>query len=299
MTRVLLIANASTPAARAKAGEFVSRIGHELGDEFEIEHCPITELFFELKQDAIDIYHPDKHFNLRDFDLIIIRHVGKCWVEAHAITLFCEHHGIRYTDTYLNRLLLDNKLSTQYLLWTNGIRQWPRTMYGPTHELMARMHELGERAVLKDNMGLKGRLNFVVSSPEEIKMYVDQNPDTHFLLQEFIPNDSDFRVLVMNDKPVMVIRRHGAEDTHLNNTSQGGTAEVVPVDSIDAHILETCVRAAQVAKLQVAGVDVMFNQLTGDFVLLEINNAPQISSGSFVEQKVQVYAQMVRELTGR
>ncbi len=296
MKKVLLIARAKTDQARQSAERFAGNIASELGGDFIVENCEISELFFSIGQTEMSVYHPSKGFDLRDFDLVIIRHIGKYAIEAHAITLYCEYFKIKYTDSYLNRLLLDNKLSTQFALWVNNVRAWPQTFYGPTNELAQRFLELGEKAILKDNEGSKGRLNFVVRSPEDIISLTNQHPDTHFLLQEFIPNDSDLRVLVFNYKPALVIRRSASGSSHLNNTSQGGTAEVVPLTEIDPQILDLSVRAARASKLEVAGVDVVTNKETGQHYLLEINNAPQISSGSFLKEKVVVYVEMIRDL---
>jgi glutathione synthase/RimK-type ligase-like ATP-grasp enzyme len=297
MKKVLLIARAKTAETMQKADAFADRIrGLVADDDIQVENCEISELFFELEHDKLGVYHPEKKFDLREFDLVIIRHVGKFWIEAHAITLYCEHLGIQYTDTYLNRLLLDNKLSTEFLLWTQGIKAWPRTLYGPTAELIRRLPELGEKAVLKDNEGSKGRLNFVVSSPEEIQAITNKNPDKRFVLQEFIPNDGDLRVLVMNGKVPLVIRRSGDGSSHLNNTSQGGSAQLVPVDEIGSQILDACIKAAEVTKLQVAGVDIMHDLRNDDYYLLEVNNAPQVSSGSFMEEKSVAYAEMIRSM---
>lgn len=296
MKKVLLIARARTPETNQKADVFADNIRNILVDDIKVENCEISELFFEIDRENISIYHPQKKFDLREFDLVIIRHVGKYWVEAHAITQYCEHFGIRYTDTYLNRLLLDNKLSTEFLLWSNGITQWPRTMYGPTHELMRRLPELGDKAILKDNEGSKGRLNFVVSSSEEISEIIEQNPGKKFILQEFIPNDGDLRVLVMNGQVPMVIRRSSDGSSHLNNTSQGGQAEIIQTEQVSLEVMKTCIKAAELTKLQVAGVDVIYDLRNKDFFLLEVNNAPQISSGSFVKEKSIAYANMIASM---
>lgn len=297
MKKVLFIARAKTPETKQSADRFASNIQSLLQDDIVVESCEISELFFELSTENIAIYHPGKKFDLRNFDLVIIRHIGSFAVEAHAITLYCEHFGIKYTDTYLNRLLLDNKLSTEFLLWFNDVKCWPRTFYGPTDQLVNRFTELGEKAVLKDNEGSKGRLNFVVHSADDIRSITAEYPDKHFLLQEFIPNDGDLRILILNDKPTLVIGRTSGGATHLNNTSQGGSAEVLPLENVDARILDVSVGAARSTKLQVAGVDVILDKRTGDFYLLEVNNAPQISSGSFTAEKAAAYANMIRELT--
>ena len=297
MKKVLLIARARTDASKQKADEFAQKIRSTLQDDIAIENCEISELLFEVGPEAMAIYHPGKGFDLQEFDLVVIRHIGAFAVEAHAITLYCAYHGIRYTDEYLNRLLLDNKLSTEFLLWTQGVTQQPRTFYGPTEELAKKLDLLGDKAVLKDNEGSKGRLNFVVTSPREIQALVSEHSPARFVLQEFIPNDSDLRILVLNYKPALVIKRSSDGSTHLNNTSQGGSAEIIPLEALDSTILDVAVRAARITKLQVAGVDIVINSETGGFFILEVNNAPQISSGSFMQEKVMVYAEMIRDLT--
>ena len=296
MKKVLLIARARTDRTKELAETFADRLRKYTEDDISIETCEISELFFELTPEKTSIYHPQKGFDLKDFDLVVLRHVGSKWVQAHAITVYCQSKSVRYTDTYLNRPLLDNKLSTQFQLWSEGITRWPHTMYGPAEELARRLPELGEKAVLKDNEGSKGRLNFVVSSPEQILELTAEYPDKSFVLQEFIPNDSDLRVLVFNDKPVMAIRRSGNSDSHLNNTSQGGSAEIIPLEELDSAILDISVKAAQHSKLQVAGVDVVLNSQTGEMYLLEVNNAPQISSGSYLEEKAELYAGFIKDM---
>lgn len=296
MKKVLLIARAKTEESKQKADAFADKVRRKLEGLAWVENCEISELFFEIDNDHMSIYHPQKRFDIREFDLVIIRHIGAFSIEAHAITLYCEHFGIRYTDTYLNRLLLDNKVSTEFLLWVNDIKRLPRTFYGPTEELVRRLPELGERAIFKDNEGSKGRLNFVVHSGEDIWNIVNDNPGVHFLLQEFIPNDGDLRVLIMNDRPVMVIKRTSDGSSHLNNTSQGGQAEVLDNETIDGQILDISIKSAQVTKLQVAGVDIVTSKDTGEFYILEINNAPQVSSGSFQEEKSNAYVEMIKDL---
>ena len=295
MKKVLLITGARTPRSVELADGFADKIRHLVSDDVIIENCEISELFFELDAESVAIYHPKKEYDIREFDLVIVRFVGEYLVEAHAVAVYCETFGIQYTDTYFNRLLLD-KLSAQFALWFDGIRNWPRTMYGPVEEMKRRLPEFGEKAVLKDNKGSKGRLNFVVFSPEQLQLIIDENPGIFFVLQEYIPNKGDLRVLVLDEVASLVIRRTGNGSSHLNNTSQGGVAEIVPLNDIEPDILRMAERAAKLLKLQVAGVDVMYDERTNEPYLLEVNNAPQISSGSFIDEKADLYANMIQSM---
>lgn len=297
MKKILLIARTTTAAATQKAATFAGANRDLLAaDDVQVEHCEISELFFELGRDKMAIYHPTKKFDLSQFDLVVMRHVGQLWAEAHAITLYCEHLGIQYADTYLNRPLPGNKLSTAFLLWTQEVRQLPYTMYGPTEELVRRLPDLGQTAVLKDSEGRKGRLNFMVSSADDIRRIAQEHPNKRFVLQQFIPSDGDLRVLVMNGQVSLAIRRFGDGLSHLNNTSQGSKAELVLQEQIDSQVVQACIQSAAVVKLQVAGVDIMYDAQTSDYYVLEVNNGPQISSGWFKQEKSVAYAEMIGSL---
>lgn len=294
--RILLIARAVSKESKDKAEGFANRVRNSIGGSVEIECCEISELFFELSTRVINIYHPQKKFDLRDFDLVVVRHIGKMANEAQAIVQYCKNFDIRYTDEYLNRLMLDSKMSTQFLLWFNGIKNWPHTFYGNIDEMIRRFPEFGGKAIMKDNEGSKGRLNFLVESVAEISDIQKQHPDKRFVLQEFIPNSGDLRVLVFNGRPVLVIERKGVDSSHLNNTSQGGAAQIVSIESISSEVIDICIKAASASRLQVAGVDVMFDSTNSRPYLLEVNNAPQVSSGAFQDEKVEKYSEMLLEM---
>lgn len=296
--KILLLASGVSTEDERNSIDFAENLRSIVGDKAVIEDCVIPELFFELSPDKIAIYHPGKNFDLRDFDLIVIRHIGKMANESQAIVQYCEHFGIRYTDGYLNRLMLDSKIGTQFLLWFNGIRNWPHTFYGNVDEMKRRFAEFGDEVILKDNEGSKGRLNFLIHSVAEVDQIHNDNPDKHFMLQQFIANQGDLRILIFNGKPALAIARKSSGTSHLNNTSQGGSARIVPVESIQQEVIDMCVKAAEVTRLQVAGVDVMFDA-DGEPYLLEINNSPQVSSGSFKKEKAQKYSEMLLEMAGR
>ena len=293
-----MLTPSKTSIAREKAENFANGVRKHLGSDFLVEVSGISDLFFELNQDKIAIYDAKKKFDLRDFNLVVMRHISGMMAEAHAIAAYCDFFNIKYTDKYLNRLLPDNKMSTQFALWIGGVKAWPQTFYGELDEMKRRFAEFGSQAILKDNEGSKGRLNFLVKSPEEIQKIHDDNPGVKFVLQEFIPNDGDLRILVFGDKPVMAINRKTNTSSHLNNTSQGGLAEVLSLESVSQDILEISKKAAEIIKLQVAGVDVMIDSRSGEIYLLEVNNAPQVSSGSFIDIKTKKYADFLSRECG-
>ena len=70
------------------------------------------------------------------------------------------------------------------------------------------------------------------------------------------------------------------------------------IESISSEVIDICVKAASVSRLQVAGVDVMFDSTNSKPYLLEVNNAPQVSSGAFQDEKVGKYSEMLLGMVG-
>lgn len=294
MKKILLLYHNRDRSNDVKSDEFGIRVAEKLAPSAEVISSDIDELFFEVSNDTTRIYHPTKGYDVADFDLVAFRHVSTCADEAHAITLYCEKHGIQYIDSYLNRPTLD-KMSASFLHWSNNLSV-PHTLFGPVSELVRRMPEFGQKVVVKDNHGFKGEKNFVVSSAKELTEILDAHADTKFVMQKFISNEGDYRVLVFNYKPVLVIKRTAASGEYLNNTSKGGNAEIVPVESLDPATLAMCVQASRVEQLEVAGVDIIIDSTTHAPYILEVNQAPQVSSGSFMDEKLEKYAEMLMEL---
>jgi len=291
--KVLLLYRAK-PASKPKAIQFAQNIDELIGNEVQIATAEIGELLFEVGTDFARITDPAQGLDVKDFDVVIIRHIGKLDAEAHAVAVYCRKHGVRFVDSYLDRII-DDKMSAAFEHWVVGA-PLPRTLYGPADELAKHVADFGDRAILKDNRGHKGKLNFVVSSAEDVMRIARENPDIKFVLQEFIGNDGDYRIVVLNYKPALVIKRTAGQGSHLNNTSQGGSATIVPLRDADQRMLDMAVAVSRAEGLEVSGVDVIIDKDSGDFYILEVNHAPQISSGSFVEEKAVEYAKFVKEL---
>ena len=110
-----------------------------------------------------------------------------------------------------------------------------------------------------------------------------------FIIQEFIPNDYDLRILVWNKTVFGAIKRSSA-DGFLNNISKGGTAE--PIDLSDAE-KELSILACKVSKLDFGGVDIIRTE-TGPIVL-EVNKSPQIK-GFTQATGIDIPAQIVEQI---
>jgi hypothetical protein len=108
-----------------------------------------------------------------------------------------------------------------------------------------------------------------------------------FLFLKYFANDGDFRFFVAGGVLRGVIHRQSDGSSHLNNTSTGGAAKIVDIDSFSDVVRSESVYAAQLFGRDCAGVDIMFDKRTNKHYFLEVNRAPQIDGSSFEEEKGQ------------
>lgn len=93
-----------------------------------------------------------------------------------------------------------------------------------------------------------------------------------YYLQRFIECNgqgySDYRVFVINDRAVAIMRRRGK--SWLNNVSRGGSCEAVDLDPL---LTDIAVKACQALLMDYAGVDVIQDQ-AGNYLVIEVNSIP-------------------------
>lgn len=267
--------------------------------EVEVALATLDQLVMVLDGARTRIYEPYQEFDVANFDLVIFRAIAGSEQLAIAVATYCRKRHIRYIDPYIWHLG-DGKLAGAFRQWERDLPV-PRTMYGPHDQLLvlAKRGLFGWPLVVKGDNSQRGRDNFLVKTPTAMRRILQQYADKPMVVQHYIPNDGDYRILVLNNEPSLVMLRKAARGSHLNNTSQGGTAEVVALDTLPQRVRSLAVRAAKLEQLVVAGVDIVVDAHTHKPVILEVNRAPQIASGKHVTAKLAAYVTMVQALLGQ
>lgn len=117
--------------------------------------------------------------------------------------------------------------------------------------------------------GSKGKTVWKIANQKELEecLSIDDNMS---LIQEYVPNDYDMRVFILDGKFLVAIKR-SSTDGFYNNVSQGGKAEKIDITEEEKLI---CIKAASIAKLRLAGVDMVRTE-KGPLVF-EVNKSPQL-----------------------
>lgn len=174
----------------------------------------------------------------------------------------------------------------------NGIRL-PRTYMSSHHvilnEFKKKCPPLAYPFIAKAADAFGGQLNYLVHSYDELAEALQNNKDQFFVLQEFVPNKFDYRVLVMGGEIKFILKRSRAtdSDSHLNNTSAGADGEFVPIDTLSETEQADALKAAELTlRSDFAGVDLLINSETGGHYILEVNEAPAIQTGVDPDYKI-------------
>jgi ribosomal protein S6--L-glutamate ligase len=152
-----------------------------------------------------------------------------------------------------------SKVKTSALLYKNHVPT-PETFFTESRYLAGEFIRNHEKAVYKPVYGFDG-VGIVLIDNE------DQLGPPPYYLQEYIPNDCDFRVFVIDGTAVGAIMRKSDSLTH--NIHQGGCGKAV---TIDPDMQDIAARAAECVGIDYGGVDLLIHE--NSYTVLEVNGTP-------------------------
>ena len=209
--------------------------------------------------------------DLADFELVYLRDFQGYEFERNAIASYLDSKNKAYVNSDVGTFQHISKL-TQYLAFAFNNVTIPRTLFGFGEVLLNAANEkLIYPVVAKGITANSGNDNFFVNDAEELATIIAEHGSKKLVVQEAIPNDGDYRLIVLGETVGCVYHRVAKAGDHRNNVSQGGDKEYVAVDSIEPAILELAVRAAKAVRREICGVDIMLNTTNNQPVLLEAN----------------------------
>jgi glutathione synthase/RimK-type ligase-like ATP-grasp enzyme len=210
---------------------------------------------------------------------------------ALAVARYAKHNNIPFAnaETYFNRSF--TKLSQCVVAALNGLPVIP-FLFSLDQQLLldnVKKRVIAAPYIAKAVSASRGDDNYLVGNHDQLAKLIAEpsRPRRYFMVQDFVPNDGDYRVLVMNGAVELVVHRQSQDGSHINNTSKGGRATLVPVDQLHKKVLEDSIKISRHINREITGVDMVRHNKTGEFYFLEVNNMPQLATGSFVDKKLE------------
>jgi glutathione synthase/RimK-type ligase-like ATP-grasp enzyme len=261
-------------------------------NDVEFDEIRLDYLLFEISKNSFEIYDWRNKNKLSQYDLILIRGVVKNHLDcAYAISRYAVINNIRIVNDF-SMHASTSKFVQSIIFYELNVPFLP-TLYSINNRyLLEATDSLFEwPVIIKDSYGAHGNNNYVVKNSEQYINIINNGSEIKYIAQSFCPNDCDYRVLLVGDDYI-IIKRTAANGSHLNNTSQGGTAELV--NELPSHIIEKSKAIASKLKFYISGIDVLQNSETGEYYFLEVNSQPQLVSGAFVDEKMKLLNKFIK-----
>lgn len=283
--RVLMISTKKTPVTQKYAENIASH------GKLDVTYISYADLLYETGEGGNKITLLSTGEDVATFDLVYFKTSARYSDVAAAIANYLSVRKRLFIDTALLDCTVSSKL-LQYIKLTDQKILVPRSVFLLPDTLAANFHlvkeKLGVPFVLKDIHGNRGEHNYLITSEAEFNTANDEliNDGVQAVAQGFIDNDGDFRVLVFGKRIYLVVERTRTnKSTHLNNTSQGASATLIDSSRLPAEVKQDCLKAADLFNREISGVDIVKDKTRDVWYCLEVNDGPQLASGSFVEQK--------------
>jgi len=261
------------------------------------------DLIFSVKSNVVSITAGDVDVLAAGTDLVIA--VG--WYKngkksiyrdvAFSLALALKHHEIAFWNSEMAHQRSTTKLSAMVQLSLEGVPV-PDTLFSiDTKKALATNPDYPY--VIKAIAASRGASNYLIENEQQLTDA--QVSEGYFLIQPFLPNDHDLRIICFGGKPTLVLRRsrRADADTHMNNTSQGGTAEWIDLSSISLELLTLSQKVCTIMGREMAGIDLIpDNSSSAGYSCLEVNAVPQLTSGTDSDKKLTAFGEAVRDLQG-
>lgn len=209
--------------------------------------------------------------DINEYDLVYIRDFQGYEPERNTIADYCKRRGIVFVnkDTAISQKI--SKLA-QYMVFAFDGVPFPQSVYAHS----SRLREVAERnisypMIVKSILARSGNDNYLINSRSQFDELLTKKPDVKFIAQEAIPNDGDFRVIVLGEKVSCVYRRVAKAGDHRNNVSQGGDKQYLALSEISEESKQVAVAAARSVGRDICGVDIMVDKRSNQPVVLEAN----------------------------
>ncbi|HOZ80795.1 MAG TPA: hypothetical protein PK370_01080 [Candidatus Woesebacteria bacterium] len=289
----------------------VRRAAKKLGVDLEL--ISYNRVCFDTESGKVMIRGNGDNINVKksvdEYNVLFFRTTGKHWEEVDLIVNACDKTKTVIVDPIVEwgKPSYACKAYQMLALKETGI-DVPKSIYGSLWYLYEQMRtDVGRPyswpVIIKGSGGDRGTRVFKADNLEELEKLVrdlrktETDEGKRYMLQEYIPNDGDYRVIVLGDRVLGVMKRSSQSvEEFRNNYSAGGKVEIADLpDEIKA----LAVKAAKVCGLAVAGVDVAFRDFDKTKpVIWEVNKGPQFK-GFMAATGIDVPKEIVKFLVSQ
>ena len=230
----------------------------------EIEFCEFSDV--SLVEDKYYI----KERNIEDYDFLFFGFISSFTQTFKPLIEFIKEKKIPYLQ-YGNCVDIDHKVFEMNLIKRLGYSYIPTIMCSKLYNVNLNYikEKIGFPCVVKPINGSNGRGVYKVENEKSLKKRIKESAPA--LVQKYIENQGDFRVILLKNKVVLVSKRVSEnEEEFRNNASLGGKIYKSEIPDNVKNILEII---STYLPYDIVGADVIFDK-DGNYYILEMNSGP-------------------------
>jgi glutathione synthase/RimK-type ligase-like ATP-grasp enzyme len=273
--------------------DHVTLLNQVQGDDPDLvfHYGALCDMVFTYDGNELKVDVPGTGKDITDFDFVFFQRWMRLPQHALALAVRLDQAGVPFMSLQVGHQIAMSKLA-ELAMFVHDDVFVPKTVVAPMDALrsMAKGNKLPFTYpfILKDIDASMGTNNFLIRNFDELTDKQDRLRASSFMAQEFIPNDCDYRFVVVDGTILYVLRRSRDAGSHLNNTSQGGMGAFVDVTEFSDEVIDTVMRAAKaVGRGDYAGVDIIVTE-EGHACVLEVNRSPAIQTGHDAKYKTKL-----------
>lgn len=299
MQQILILTN-NQPADGFTAEHYKA---HALPDQ-QVTIRQLTSFFVSWDGASVEVIDPQGEINFHSFDAVFFAGWQSNVEMAFAISRYLKQRNVPFAAQTLLDLYPWSKLDEMVVLGLAHVPHPPTFFTADNSQLVTlfdwaqQNHDLNLPVIVKGTVASRGEDNFLVTD-RAMFAQLPLKSELHYVIQACIPNEYDYRVLVLHDRVEIVIKRTRGADTHVNNTAKGAQAEIIHPQDVSPRIIETALRAARaLGRTDIAGVDILVDSTTDEPYVLEVNKTPHMSFGApeAIEHKLHALFIMLKAL---
>lgn len=230
-------------------------------------------------QDDKCVYVDD--VQLKDFDFVVLGLMAKKMETANLLLDYLKCNDVKFFS-YGTPSDKGNKMADMYKLLSNGLPYIPSFVTSNSKLALKSAKDWGFPVIVKELNSSQGDGVYKAGNKTEFLGYFNRedkskhpgNTEEMRMVQKFIENEGDYRVLLFNFQPIAVARRWSKdkEKEFRNNLSKGGSGEVA---ELPQPVLQIAINAAKILDKRMAGVDLIQDSNSGEWYIMEVNSSPQ------------------------
>ena len=302
--KILVFSSADSERNKQINDNFIGTVNAKSDGDFVAEWHNYDDVLLKIETNSITpLLLPDTT-PITSFDFVFFKSFARRNEVASTIAMALDAANVPFVCSEVRDALAITKLLQFAKLAQAGIPIVP-TLFASTSRFAGLFEviqaDFGLPFIFKATGGKGGDDNFLITDQEKFNAVLASHGTLDFVAQPFVKNDSDLRVLIVDGRIQLVIKRSRGQsgNTHLNNTSQGAQADLLPLSELNPEHQALALRAAQVLHREFAGVDVMYETNTNRPYILEVNASPQVASGAFEMEKVAIFTEYFKKITSK